>query len=129
MILIERFTTEYDPVEDRIRIAGIGAGGQRVTLWLNQRMMRLLLPQLSKWAESKVSADRGGRMSAVQEFHQAAAVASLPNDQPPVVPNGPGALAVSIDYTDLGGAMRLTFKDLAGVRLAVLDFQEVALRQ
>lgn len=129
MIPFERFTTEYDPVEDRIRINGVGAAGQRVTLWLNQRMMRLLLPQLCNWVEAKVSTEQGGRSPAVQEFHQAAAAATLTPDQPPVAPLGSGVLVVSIDYTDLGNVIRLTFKNLSGTQLALVDFPEMGLRQ
>lgn len=129
MIPFERFTTEYDPVEDRIRLNGVGPGGQRATLWLNQRMMRLLLPQLSNWVEAKVGVEQGGRLPGVQEFHQAAAAATMVPNQPPVAPVGTGVLVVAIDYTDLGGVIRLTFKDSAGMHLALVDFPEIGLRQ
>ena len=129
MLMLERFTTDYDPVEDRIRLAGIGAGGAPVTLWLNQRMLRLLLPQLSRWAASRISPAAGGALPDVQEFHQAAALASRTGQDGPVVPQGPEALVVSVDYTDLGGTLRLTFKDRQAAGLATIDFPEVALRQ
>lgn len=138
MIRFERFTTEYDPVEDRVRISGQAQDGARATAWLNLRMLRLLVPALAGWIERRdqpVGAGMGASAaaaSAVQQFHHAAAVAAFTAGQgqmSPIPSIEPGLLAVSVDYTDLGGAMRLVFKDHAGHAFASVDFPAPALRQ
>ena len=131
MIRLERFTTAYDPVEDRIRIAGEAGNGARTTAWLNMRLLRLLVPALAGWVERRGPGE-GAAALAVQEFHQIAATASFAVDQrtiPAVVSHEPGRLVVSVDYTDLGAAMRLVFKDREGAPFAGLDLPELALRQ
>ena len=45
------------------------------------------------------------------------------------VPAVDGVLAVSVDYTDLGPAMRLTFRDRTGAPVGGMDLPDVALRQ
>lgn len=132
MIRFERFTTEYDPVEDRVRISGAGGGGGQATAWLNLRMLRLLIPPLAGWIERRGDAASPAASPAVRQFHQAAAVAAMTAAQaevPAVPASGPGLLAVSVDYTDLGAAMRLVFKDRDGSPFASVDFPEPALRQ
>lgn len=129
MLALERFTTEYDPVEDRIRVVGIGAGAEQVTLWLNQRLVRLLLPSLSKWVASRIGIEQGGALPEVQEFHQAAAIVSHNADEPPVIPAGTGILVVSVDFTELDVFLRLAFKDRNTNPLAMINFSELALRQ
>lgn len=48
---LNRMTTEYSPVEDRIRIAGDTEKGPCI-IWLNLRLSQRLVQQLFKWLES-----------------------------------------------------------------------------
>lgn len=129
MIGFDQFTTDYDPVEDRIRLAGRTVAGDRATVWLNLRMLGLLVPALSRWLEGR-SAAEGRHQVAVQQFQQAAATAVRASAAPtPPVQPVDGQLAVSVDYTDLGVAMRLTFKARDGTGMAWVDLPDVALRQ
>jgi hypothetical protein len=127
MIGFEQFTTDYDPVEDRIRLSGQDAAGRRASVWLNYRLLGLLVPALVAWLDARV-APLGRNHAAVQQFQQDAAVAFQQAEAAPVPPVD-GALAVSVDYTDLGAAMRLTFRDRAGVGVGWMDLPDVALRQ
>ena len=129
MIGFDQFTTDYDPVEDRIRLAGRTVAGDRATVWLNLRMLGLLVPALVRWLEGR-SAGEGRHQAAVQEFQQAVASAARSYAAPaPPVPPVDGRLAVSVDYTDLGAAMRLTFKARDGTGMAWVDLPDMALRQ
>ena len=42
MAELQRFTTEYVEIEDRIRLAGETAPGHTVVLWLTQRLLARL---------------------------------------------------------------------------------------
>ena len=130
MIGFEQFTTEYDPVEDRIRLSGRDVAGDRATVWLNLRMLGLLVPALVGWLDARVG-PAGRNHAAVQKFQQDAAVAFQHAASAPMapVPAVDGVLAVSVDYTDLGPAMRLTFRDLTGAPVGWMDLPDVALRQ
>lgn len=129
MFGFEQFTTEYDPAEDRIRLSGRACGDACATIWLNLRMMRMLVPALGRWLEQRWDGTEQRYSAAIQQFQQVAAAAVC--DATPAVPVAPieGRLAISITYTDLGGAMRLSFMDGAGVCMGWVDLPEVALRQ
>jgi hypothetical protein len=129
MIRFDRFTTDYDPVEDRMRLAGEAANGDCATLWINLRMLRLLVPALCQWIERQPVSHAATKAPEVQQFHQAAADFARDHAIAPVPPLQSTSLVTSVDYTDLGQAIRLTFKSLDGSALAVLDFTESALRQ
>lgn len=52
MVKLESVTTEYIDIEDRVRLTGT-EGGKAVpmVLWLSQRLLQRLLPQLFKWLD------------------------------------------------------------------------------
>lgn len=56
MAELQRFTTEYVEIEDRIRLAGETAPGHTVVLWLTQRLLARLLPHLLQWLEQQTGA-------------------------------------------------------------------------
>lgn len=50
---LQKFTTEFIPEEDRLRLSGEVEGGQQVVLWLTQRLMRRVVPHLCGWLEQQ----------------------------------------------------------------------------
>ncbi|MEI6486243.1 MAG: hypothetical protein WCO11_08250 [Sphingomonadales bacterium] len=128
MINFQNFTTDYDGVEDRIRLSGRDAAGALATVWLNLRMANLLVPILVNWLETR-AVPAGPAHADVQKFQQDAAISLQQAAPTPPVPPLPGTLAVSIDYHFLAQGIRLTFKDQAGAVMAVVDLPELVLRQ
>jgi hypothetical protein len=50
---LQKFTTEFLPEEDRLRLSGELENGQPVVLWLTQRLLRRLMPHLCAWLEKQ----------------------------------------------------------------------------
>lgn len=50
---LQKFTTEFVPEEDRLRLSGVLDDGQPVVLWLTQRLLRRLVPHLCSWLEKQ----------------------------------------------------------------------------
>lgn len=50
---LQKFTTEFIPEEDRLRLSGEVDGGQQVVLWLTQRLLRRVVPHLCAWLEKQ----------------------------------------------------------------------------
>lgn len=50
---LQKFTTEFLPEEDRLRLSGELENGQPVVLWLTQRLLRRLVPHLCAWLEKQ----------------------------------------------------------------------------
>lgn len=50
-MLLQRLTTEFINVEDRIRLSGETDSGGTVRLWLTQRLLLRLLPLLFRWLD------------------------------------------------------------------------------
>ena len=46
---LQRITTTYVDVEDRLRLTGVLANGTVVQLWLTQRLLGRLVPPLTSW--------------------------------------------------------------------------------
>lgn len=120
MLALERLTTEYVSVEDRIRLTGLTPDGRAITLWITQRLLGMLLPHLLTWLgrkfeqSSKQDAYRGAAVSEMMHsFAQESAVCSLKaQDQQAVRATAQDLelLVHSIDITtgDLG--VRIIFK-------------------
>ena len=83
---LQRVTTEYVAVEDRIRLSGEAADGATLVLWLTQRLLNLLAPSLTSGLERPDSASD----ALLQGFAQQAAEASL-SPQPAVQATAPAA--------------------------------------
>lgn len=108
---LQRVTTEYVPVEDRIRISGETADGATIVLWLTQRLLNLLVPRLTGGLERLDSASD----ALLQEFAQQAAEASLP-PQPAVEATAPVAnwRVDSVDILSGAEGAALTFRSEDG---------------
>ncbi len=50
---LQRITTTYVEVEDRLSLTGILAHGMTVQLWLTQRLLNRLVPPLSNWLQHR----------------------------------------------------------------------------
>lgn len=50
---LQKFTTEFLPEEDRLRLSGELENSQQVVLWLTQRLLRRLVPHLCDWLEKQ----------------------------------------------------------------------------
>lgn len=121
-----RFTSRYDPAEDRIQILLERPEEGVLTLWLTRRLLsRLLPPLLARLEGTGPAAGRGagqggqapqGPPAAVQRFQQEAAVSAITR-QPAVSPD-PGArpderiayLVTSVDIRSGASAVILDFK-------------------
>jgi hypothetical protein len=118
MIEMRRVTTAYVATEDRLRLTGEASDGQPIVLWITQRLLNRLLPQLLRWLEQHASPKAAGgsalmRSEAMQSFAQQAARVKLA-PQAPV--NAAAAsrswLAVSAGVSAGPKGVRLTFKGL-----------------
>ncbi len=123
---LQRITTQYVATEDRLRLSGETADGTTVVLWLTQRLMNLLAPQLTGWLERQDAA--GGE--ALQEFAQQAAEASLA-PQPPVQATSPETewRLITVDIALGPDGVTLILKSDDDIPRARLPMSTEALRQ
>lgn len=127
MMKLKRLTTEYVDFEDRIRLTGEASAGERVVLWLPQRLLQRMLPVLLGWLEPQ--AGQAPHTEVLQGFAQQAARAELPLQAPVTAEAGSaGWLVHSVDITQTPQAVRLTFCDAAG-RAATVTLATKPLRQ
>ncbi len=102
---MQRLTTQYLDVEDRIRITGATPNGEAIVIWLTQRLLTRLLPHLLTQLQTQTASAASARTDAVQTemvqtFAQQAARAQLPEQAPvQVLPESQSWLAESIDVT------------------------------
>ncbi|AAK25014.1 hypothetical protein [Caulobacter vibrioides] len=108
---LQRVTTEYVAVEDRVRISGEAADGATVVLWLTQRLLNLLVPRLTGGLEQPDSTSD----ALMQGFAQQAAEASL-SPQPAVEAAAPSASwrVDSVDILSGPDGVALTFRSDEG---------------
>lgn len=131
MSLLQSITTDYDDVEDRIKLVGKFRTGDLVVIWITQRLLSRLLPVLLERLQAATgNLQQAGQVgSVVQEFAQQAARAQT-KPLPPLKPE-PDAqawLVKSIDVASTPNGLRLTFKS-AGSERAVLRLDGQFLRQ
>lgn len=127
-VALQRLTTEYVEVEDRLRIAGETTDGQTVVLWMTQRLMLRLVPALLKWLQPEDMQQHA--QLARQEFAQDEARSRLA-PQPAVSASAPIAHSRvdTVDVTLAPTWVQLTFHGDALHAPASLVMQAVPLRQ
>lgn len=124
---IGRFTTEYIDTEDRLRLAGEGAAGVPVVIWLTQRLLARAIPPLLLWLEQQGAALP--RAEVAHSWAQQAARAALA-PAPPVRPaiDTVAWLAQRIDVTFGADRVLLVFRseqeDVATLPLATLPLRQ-----
>lgn len=128
---LTRLTTEFVPIEDRIRITGeSGPENITITLWLTQRLANHLVPHLCAWLEKKTGSDMRGEI--MQSFAQQAALAAI-EPQPPVQAGeeSTNGLVRSMNIQTGDEGVRLIFglMDERQENDATLTLQTQALRQ
>lgn len=104
---IQRFTSEYDEIEDRLSLIGEDAQGAKVRIWITRRLFERLLPVLLRWLDNQTQdLPRGDLM---QGFAQAAAQAEL-KPQAPVRAHAeaPSWLAAKVDINTTPERLLLT---------------------
>ena len=136
MLELNRVTTEYIQLEDRIRLTGEDQQGKALCLWLTQRLALRIVAYLvdaiatnSPEAVQNPSQDRDAT-KLLQGFAQQAAEADL-SPQAAVDSSAvtQSLLIAEVDVTRAeGGAISLVFKSAADEKVA-LSFQLQQLRQ
>src|SRR5262249_16179396 len=142
-IQIRRFTTQYLPVEDRIRVDATDANENRVAMWLTQRLLLNMIPPLLKWLEKQTegSAQLSSNPEAAElmkSFAQHAAVTELmnnpaqhasPKPQPPDTGTRVSEWLVHVvEVTQSSTTTTLAFRSGAS-ESAAISFMQKELRQ
>ena len=127
-MLLQRVTTEYVELEDRIRLKGALEDGGSLVLWLTRRMVERLLPHLVQWLATQIQGSMDGEL--LQSFAQDAARAAI-TPQPPVVASEASrqSLVAVVDLQHNEQRMVLTFKDQEGGMQGQLALEATPLRQ
>ena len=118
---LQKFTTEFIPEEDRLRLSGEVEGGQQVVLWLTQRLLRRVVPHLCAWLEKQplpgASAARPQALELEREqihhiAQQAAQGALQAQKQAPVQapPDAFNGLVQIVKLETLGGRLQLVLR-------------------
>lgn len=127
--LLERFTTEYIEVEDRIRLTGACADQKVSVFWLNLRLAQRLVPVLLNWLSSQQAIDQQHTDLLNSFAQQAARAAHTP--QPPVEAQTSDAAhlihAISVSFHP--EALELTLGVEAAEHHARIQFGTAPLRQ
>lgn len=118
-LALQRMTTEFDEIQDRLRLVGELANGEPLVLWVSQRMIKRVIPALVQWLQpASEGAGPHYHTEAVQSFAQQAAVAQLASqgaapvqvpDQVPL-PAGSQWLIDSVDLLRTPDVLGLVFK-------------------
>lgn len=124
---LQRLTTEYIEIEDRIRITGEVSAADTVVMWLNQRLLLRLLPHLFLWLEKQSESPLPSEIA--QSFAQEAAKANLTAETPVERrSSSTETLVVAVDLSPSAESMRLGFRAEDKV-VASLSLNPIALRQ
>ena len=127
-MLLQRVTTEYVELEDRICLKGALEDGSSLVLWLTRRMVERLLPHLLQWLGTQIQGSMDGDL--LQSFAQDAARAAL-TPQSPVVASETSrqSLVAIVDLQHNDQTMVLSFKNQEGSVQGQLALEATPLRQ
>lgn len=121
---LEKITTEYSQVEDRLVIKGSITGGGFCAIFLTQRLMSQLMLHMTKWLESdsKLAGSNPSKEKDIKNWLQGGAqeeaVSATPQQEPvEVSKNSESWLAHEIDITQEPSGIRLAFKSPSGNRV------------
>ncbi len=125
---LRRFSTEYLPKEDRIRLLAELKDSQSLVIWLTQRMLNQLLPPLFRWLESH--GPNSVQAEVIQSLRQEAARAALEPQAPVrVAAQSQDWLLVAADIKTTARIAHLRFKGADAAQQATLDLGVKPLRQ
>lgn len=140
---LERITTEFSLLEDRIKLVSQVAGEASITIMITRRLLGLILPTLLERVNSAVSlqpnqpvasaagdnAPAAGYESMRHEFAQLAANEQLVPAVPvKAVHGGAIVLPSAVDFKASKEALILVFRDDSGT-MATLALEDIQLRQ
>jgi hypothetical protein len=126
--VLQRITTEYVEVEDRIRLSAEVQGGPPLVLWLSQRLLVRLLPGLIHWLDGQ-----GGNDATFSQLLQGFAQQEAQSELTPQTPvrataSGPVWLVQAVDVGVSAHVMALTFRGGSG-QAATLNLEAKPMRQ
>lgn len=128
MTKLKKITVQYVETEDRLRLLGEVLAGPVVVLWLTQRLIRRLIPQLCKCLEQELGTTPMSEIK--QEFAQQKARVDLERQFPVRFEmDAEGVLVQSINLTPSSIGINLQFRDKGSNILASFQFQPKSLRQ
>jgi len=101
MLIIQKITQRFDPLQDRICLGVQDSNGQVMLLWLTQRLANRLAGALANWLDAELRIQAAGQsVPSLHAWEQAAAQAQLKPDQPVVAATAKSAaLLESVDLT------------------------------
>jgi len=133
MMELNRLTTQYDPMQDRIRLAGELKSGQSAVLWLTQRLLNRLVPHISQQLEKPIAskADVPSVQAHLQQsFAQQRARTELPRQAPVTAEkNSIQWLVKTVGLKANQKGIRLVFTGFADMEQAALALPATPLRQ
>ena len=140
MFNLEKITTEYNEVEDRVRISALTSDDSIITLWASRRMLMMLIPPVCDWFDETKSASSrmdGESKKLMNDFAQSHAKVELKPESPVNPRNSESQkttapiyswLVHEIDIKRSDQIMELYFKS-AGQIIAKLVLTKLAARQ
>lgn len=126
-MMLQRLTTEFVDVEDRLRLSGQDADGRVQVLWLTQRLLNRLCPALCQMLER---AGKGPHAGLLQGFEQEAARARHEPQEPVQVPEQADSwLVQAVDVTPTADGYLLRFRGTQEGQQASVLLPDTPLRQ
>lgn len=124
---LQRLTTEYIEVEDRIRVSGELSSDETIVMWMSQRLLVRLLPHLFTFLERQST--KTVPVEIAQSFELEAAKADLT----PVAAverhkDSQEWLVSEVDITPSQNGIALKFKSTSGLE-TTLSLSKLSLRQ
>jgi hypothetical protein len=140
MLTFQSFTTVYDVAEDRIRLTGVSATGEVLSLWFTQRLLNSLIPRLCAALEAGVAAQPGAAAMPdhkpapanrlEQEFVQRRAQMVMRPAAPVSPPPELDAVLVAVMQLNIGPrAIAVRFRDAQDAPLAEVVLRVTQMRQ
>lgn len=126
MTSLQRITTEYVELEDRVRLTGEVEDGTALSFWLTRRLLDRLIPHLTLWLEKQHAGLP--RADLMLEFAQQQAQSQFVPQVPVKLPNAQGQLIQAVDITPNIEQLHLHFKSESG-EAASIGFASTPLRQ
>lgn len=118
VISLERITTEYIELEDRIRLASLTDDNQTISIWLTMRLLRRLITHcLNLLAKSTPGLEKAPTQNeksrkSIQNFVQKSAEQQIVVETAvTVTENSPDYLAAEIDVRNDYAGVTIIFKD------------------
>jgi hypothetical protein len=125
---LKRITTEYQPLEDRVRLSGEAASGSVIVVWITQRLLGRLVPEMARWLEAQEKPATDAVL--VQSFKQQKASAMVgPQSPVPAEQATNDWLATAADVQRRRGLLILAFRGASAEESVTLELSPLALRQ